>query len=157
MVYTFGYVGARVEKIVAFAERVNGVVVDIRYMPYSRAQVWQKWKLAEVLGSRYVWCRGLGNRNYKGGPVLLEDVGIGIEVVRSIVGSGRAAMLMCGCEELARCHRQQAVWAVSEALGEGWQEIARAELVESVGGRGGGGSGGGGRRGQSLVQTDMFQ
>ncbi|MBN1485299.1 MAG: DUF488 domain-containing protein [Chloroflexia bacterium] len=101
-VYTFGYSGKKPEQLERIASELDAVVFDVRYSPRSRNPLWNGKKLAALLGDRYRHVRALGNRNYRGGPVEIEDLAAGIQAIRS---SKRPVILMCVCSDVERCHR----------------------------------------------------
>lgn len=113
--YTVGYTGQTPAKLLAAAETLGAVIADIRISPRSRNPVWNKRKLQEAWGPRYVHIGELGNRNYKGefgDDVLLADVDRGVELVAALLARG-PVILMCACVDAAICHRSPAAEAVS--------------------------------------------
>ena len=64
--------------ITTLAERLDGVVVDIRFSPRSRIPDWSAGRLQKLLGDRYQHLPALGNRNYKSGAVEFVDLEAGV-------------------------------------------------------------------------------
>ena len=75
-------------------------------------------RLEPGLEGRYVWLRGFGNRNYKGGPLEFEDFeGAAAALREKLAGGGPAnVILMCACRDLKTCHRKE----VAERLSKEW-------------------------------------
>ena len=101
-VYTLGYSGRKPAEILQIAEGLDAVVFDVRFSPRSRVPHWSRKRLTELLGDRYLHIRALGNRNYRGGPIELEDFPAGLELIQD---SERPVILMCACKDPAICHR----------------------------------------------------
>jgi uncharacterized protein (DUF488 family) len=112
--YTFGYRGESIGNLKAHVERLNGMVVDVRYNPYSPNPTWSKLGLMKVFGERYIWLKDLGNRNYKGGPIEIVDMEAGLARIEGMT----APILLCACSDVTTCHRQRV--AVG-AMIEGWR------------------------------------
>ena len=77
------------------------------------------------MGSAYIHVRELGNVNYKGGPVEIEDLEAGLCKLRAILERG-PAILMCMCSNLRRCHRKVAADALA---GEGYAVVHLRQAV----------------------------
>jgi uncharacterized protein (DUF488 family) len=75
--YKFGYSGRLPDQLQSLAERLDGVVVDIRFSPRSRIPDWSGGRLRKLLGKRYRHLPALGNRDYKGGPIEFVDLQAG--------------------------------------------------------------------------------
>jgi len=171
--YTAGYTGKKPAMLLAVAERLGAVIVDIRYKPFSRAPMWTRASMQRVWGERYVYVHSLGNVNYKGGEVIFQDLETGLRTVRSmLLGSqpqllpeflrsepGVSVILLCGCMEVANCHRRLAAEAIAARMGIEWRELTHEDIMgvplesskkKARGGRGGSGAG-------SLIQPDMFR
>ena len=118
-IYTLGYVGWKVEDIEAVVKRLDAVLVDVRMVPRSRAPIWNGSTLHKRLGDRYVWLREFGNRNYKGTVEQIEiaDFPAGAAKLQAIAAGGRAIILLCGCPEVATCHRK----VLAEWLAQAWK------------------------------------
>ena len=101
-VYTLGYSGRKPAEILQIAEELDATVFDVRFSPRSRVPHWSRKRLTEFLGDRYRHVRALGNRNYRGGPIELEDFPAGLELIQD---SERPVILMCACKDPAICHR----------------------------------------------------
>jgi uncharacterized protein (DUF488 family) len=104
--YTFGYQGFLPEELVAKAEQLNALVLDVRFSPSSRDPRWRRQALVNVLGSRYRHAAEFGNKNYKGdGPIELADPRHGIAKVGPILLE-QPVILLCACWQWSTCHRK---------------------------------------------------
>ena len=100
--YGIGYHGRTLADIKRILQALDAVLVDIRFAPHSRNPEFRKAHLEAALGSRYVYLRAFGNRNYKGGPVAIVDYEAGRAALEAL---DRPALLMCMCPDPAACHR----------------------------------------------------
>ncbi len=105
--YTVGYMGWKLDELV---ERINSLggdpkVYDVRYSPYSRNRDFTRTSFSDKLGSAYVHAKGLGNINYRGGPIKLADPEPWYMIVKRDLDAGHPVILMCACWNLAECHR----------------------------------------------------
>ena len=101
-VFTIGYSGRKPAEIKLLAEELDATVFDVRFSPRSRVPHWSRKRLTESLGDRYRHVRALGNRNYRSGPIELEDFPAGLALIQE---SDRPIILMCACKDPAICHR----------------------------------------------------
>ena len=118
-ILTFGYQGLKMEKIVEYMVRRNAAVIDIRFSPYSPFAGWRKPSFQAALGDRYLWCKGFGNVNYKGGPVRLYDEAAGLKLIASI-GKHQVfdnIAIMCACQDVHHCHRKPVAYVIEGFLG----------------------------------------
>lgn len=114
--YTFGYSGRLPHELLALAEYLDAVVVDIRFSPRSRIPDWTAGRLTKLLGERYRHLPALGNRNYKGGPIEFVDLAEGVVMVGELLRK-RPVILLCACAEVQRCHRLPAAEAIVARYG----------------------------------------
>lgn len=103
--------------LLALTERHDARIVDVRYVPQSRAAQWNRGPLARVLGDRYFHLQALGNVNYKepAKGIRLMDLDAGIAAMRAVL-SETPAILLCACKSLASCHRLTAAEGIHAAL-----------------------------------------
>jgi uncharacterized protein (DUF488 family) len=101
-VYTLGYSGRKLDEVKAFVDEKQAILFDIRYSPRSRNPTWNEGNLRQALGARYKHIRALGNANYRGNSVRIQDFDTGLQ---AITRSGRPVILMCACKEYEHCHR----------------------------------------------------
>jgi len=119
-ILTFGYQGLKMEKIVEAIVKRNAVVFDVRFSPYSPFPGWKKQSFQAALGDRYVWAKGFGNVNYKGGGVRLYDEASGLKLVAAVQKHAhtiQAIALMCACADVEHCHRKVVAYVVNNYLG----------------------------------------
>lgn len=102
-VYTLGYSGKTVAQLRAIVERLDAVLIDIRFSPASRMPQWSGKQLREQFGSRYLHLRAFGNAAYKTGGIAIADYPGGIAALRDLDTS--AVILMCACGNPVECHR----------------------------------------------------
>lgn len=111
-IYTTGYSGKRITSLPDLLRRLDAVLFDIRYSPNSRVPHWRQGALEELLGSSYLHVPALGNINYKtGGEILINDLERGIRTIRA---EQKSIVLLCACEDAARCHRS----VIARSLGD---------------------------------------
>ena len=117
VLYTFGYEQRPPEDLLAEADRLDAVVVDVRIQPFSKRAAWGKPHLAALLGHRYRWVAGFGNKNYKGGPVELADPEAGLAQIADLIAEGRNIILLCYEADPANCHRSQVAALIAARFG----------------------------------------
>lgn len=66
---------------------------------------------------QYRWLRQLGNENYKGGAIVLNDAKAGVDHVCDLLRLGCTVILLCGCKDPATCHRTHAAGLIRERMG----------------------------------------
>ena len=116
-IYTLGSSGWSVEAVKTFLESVNGVAVDVRMVPRSRVAAFNGIAFSRLMGERYYWLSDFGNVNYKnGGPIAIADFDKGVERLGPLKSAGKAVVLLCGCPDVATCHRK----ILAERLAERW-------------------------------------
>jgi uncharacterized protein (DUF488 family) len=104
--YTLGYTGIRPAQLLAKADALGALVLDIRYSPRSRVGQWTGTELNRLLGLRYRHLPELGNVNYKeGGPIEINMPTVGVQQVVSILNT-QPAILLCACPDVDTCHRK---------------------------------------------------
>jgi hypothetical protein len=103
-VYTFGYSGRAVSELLAYAQKLNAFVVDIRLKPHSQMAQWQYNNLVTTLSGRYHLIQALGNLNYQGGPIQIKNMAAGASMVRDLLKK-KSVILLCACEDYHTCHR----------------------------------------------------
>ena len=102
IIYTTGYTGKDFEDLKPLIEHLNAVLVDIRFSPQSRRPEWTQDYLKLLLKNRYRHVAQLGNRTFRENRITIQNLDLGIKTVLSF---GINAVLFCGCEEFAQCHR----------------------------------------------------
>jgi len=103
--YSAGYRNLSLDAFCAFIAREGLVVADVRLRPYSILNpTWNQKALVQRLGDRYAWIPELGNLNYKGGPIALQNEAGGLERVRALLRD-TSVVVLCVCPDAATCHR----------------------------------------------------
>ena len=127
--FTAGYLGHTPEQLLAIADRMDALVVDIRWSPDSRVPGWRQSYLARTLGARYHYVRELGNVCYRvGPPVQIADLAAGLGILRELPSP---LILLCACRDYETCHRRD----VGEALRtEGWTVEELLWITEGIDG-----------------------
>lgn len=110
-IFTTGYTGKRIEALKPMLERLDAVLVDIRFSPNSRVMHWRKAYLSTLLKDRYHHNPNLGNRTFREGRIAIQNLELGLE---TLLASSFPVVLMCACKEYSRCHRR----VISEELGK---------------------------------------
>lgn len=113
-VFTAGYTGHTPQQLKQVAEEIDAIVFDIRFSPFSRNPAWIGANLAATLGNRYLHCKTLGNRNYRG------DYGNGIMIhiyekgLRAVQLAQKPVILLCACPHFEDCHRKVVAYKLLE-------------------------------------------
>jgi len=105
--YTIGYTGLNPALILELAVKLDARVMDIRYSPWSKSEMWDYDNLKRAWGVRYYeHCQWLGNVNYSQPErgIHLSDVISGTYHIKGAV-ERRNVILMCACAEVKSCHR----------------------------------------------------
>jgi uncharacterized protein (DUF488 family) len=119
-IYSIGYSGWKPDRITQLPAELDAVLLDVRFVPRSRYQPWDGRTFAARLGEGYRWAgKQFGNRAYKdpAGRIELADYEAGKAVVEAIIASGKSVILMCGCKDLATCHRKVVAERLAADLG----------------------------------------
>ena len=130
ILYTVGYTGLTPAALLATANTLDAIIADIRIAPRSRNAVWNKKRLIEAWGPRYVHVGELGNRNYKGEfgeGTLLVDEAAGVAAIVALL-QRQPVILMCACVDAASCHRTPAAEAVAAQTGAQIVHLSAADI-----------------------------
>ena len=122
-VYTVSYSGWTPEQLRQKAEELDATILDVRVKPSSRMPQWRKQALQTILESRYAHVPALGNLNYRGGPIMLQDFTTGAATLDVALKKG-PVMLMCVCRSYDKCHRKTIV----EKLAASGREFEHEEI-----------------------------
>ena len=125
MTYTAGYAGRTVDELDQLAEKLNAIVIDIRYSPRSRRPEWSRKRLIERFGERYYHLPEWGNVNYNRPtePIKINDLKEGSFRLPKIMKAnpGMNVILLCYCGDREICHRKTVATLVW--MGNGVQEV----------------------------------
>lgn len=115
-IYTVGYgAGWTPAHLSNEVVRLGAVLWDIRYAPSSRKPGWSQAALRDVFGRVYVHMAPLGNRNHRGGDIVLVNPEAALAPARAVLARG-SLVLLCGCADVSICHRRVAADYLSAAL-----------------------------------------
>ena len=105
MLYTAGYnAGWTPAQLHQTAIDLGAIVIDVRLNPTSNRKEWIKYNLASLLGWRYMHLPSLGNKNYRGGEIVLAKPEVGLAVLRQELAQ-RPVIILCACPDHTTCHR----------------------------------------------------
>ncbi len=118
LLYDFGYRGATVADLLKHAERLDAIVVDVRFSPWGRGD-FQQGRLQALLGDRYYWAKGLGNPAYREAvaEMHLHAPEQDLPRVEAWLRDGQAVILLCVCRYYAECHRQLVCRLLKQRMG----------------------------------------
>ena len=102
-IYTTGYTGQDINFLKPLTGKLDAMLIDIRFAPYSQVFHWRKVYLKALLGEKYRHIPNLGNRTFKEDKITIQNLELGIETILNLPVN---AILMCACEELENCHRR---------------------------------------------------
>ncbi len=109
IIHTIGYSKWSREALLARTRSLNGLLIDVRYSPYSRARPeFNREELARAFPD-YRHVEQYGNRNFRGGPVELAAPDDGARLVMELAASrDKNLVLLCACGRHENCHRSRA-------------------------------------------------
>lgn len=143
--FSFGYEGwgphtptliDAFDKVEAARGFAPPIMVDVRIRREVRAVGFRGSALAELIGDRYVWMRGLGNRCILTGEdgIQIADPGAVENLLQLVLNAhqdGRRVVFFCSCGPVDGCHRQ----AVGDlVLAAARKADADLEVIEWPGG-----------------------
>lgn len=100
--YTTGYAGKDINDLKPMLERLDAVLVDVRFSPTSDLMRWRQVYLKTLLREKYRHIPQLGNRASRAGVNQIQHLELGLKI---LISFGRNAALMCECADLRNCHR----------------------------------------------------
>lgn len=98
--YTTGFSGRDIGDLKPLVDRLDALLVDVRFSPNNELMRWRQIYLKTLLRGKYRHVAHLGNR---AGTSQIQHLDLGLKVLLSF---GANAVLMCECAELKDCHRQ---------------------------------------------------
>lgn len=127
VLYTIGYGGWKPNEFATTIRDMKpcgGMLVDIRFNPYSKTFVWTSEGLKNLVGKdNYFHLKALGNKSYGTGKITLVDPPAAYSPLMSIIFSGKSIILMCGCRYPNGCHRTVAAEHVMHMLEKQFSQI----------------------------------
>jgi len=116
---------------------LGAVIVDVRIQPYARRDPdFNRPALQARYGSKYVWIREFGNKNYKtNGPTEFVNLDLGSRRLGAIVADGTPVIFLCMCKSHEGCHRTELANMFNDQLGWEVKHLPHkdtAPLIESL-------------------------
>lgn len=104
--YDFGYgAGFKLVELANFCESRNIMIADVRWSPSSRNPQYRKPFLEKTLGRNYIHLPKLGNTNFKGSLIVIDDLFGGCDQLLKLLERSHVA-IMCVCWKFDTCHRK---------------------------------------------------
>ena len=129
--YDLGYLEIKkLEKLVSLVTVLDAVLVDVRFSPNSRNPQWRKKALEKKLGLRYHHLKALGNSNFKGGPIAIVDLKVGMNTLSTFLQS-KNVIIMCACSNRTICHRVKIAEAFEKEYGQKSIPLT-SEMVDEI-------------------------
>jgi hypothetical protein len=105
-----GYSGQRPSVLLARAEELNALVLDVRFKPRSKQSGWNEYELLRSFPvRRYAWWgHWWGNKNFATGSGFdLPDYEKGLEILEAKLARipYDSIILLCACRGETECHR----------------------------------------------------
>lgn len=118
--YTTGYTGKDINDLKPMLDRLDAVLVDVRFSPTGETLRWRQIYLKALLREKYHHVPQLGNRASGEERVQIQNLDLGIKI---LVSFNTSAVLMCECGDARNCHR----FVIAEEL---WRKGFDAEELE---------------------------
>src|SRR6476661_5630923 len=94
-IYTTGFEGREVTALPLLLDRLEAILVDIRFTPAGMPLKWSKEYLKLLLKNKYLHIPNLGNRSYKEPrKIAIQNLALGIKIITELRVN---VMLMCEC------------------------------------------------------------
>lgn len=100
--FTTGYAGKDINDLKSMLDRLDAVLVDVRFSPTSELMRWRQIYLKTLLREKYYHLPQLGNRGFRERAIQIQNLDLGIKV---LVSFNANAVLMCECADGRDCHR----------------------------------------------------
>jgi uncharacterized protein (DUF488 family) len=100
--YTTGYAGKDINDLKPMLDRLDVVLVDVRFSPTGETLRWRQIYLKALLREKYHHVPQLGNRASGEERVQIQNLDLGIKI---LVSFNTSAVLMCECADSKKCHR----------------------------------------------------
>lgn len=100
--YTTGYAGRNINDLKPMLDRLDAVLVDVRFSPTDEIMRWRQIYLKALLREKYHHVPQLGNRANRRRPHQIQHLELGLRVLISFETN---AVLMCECADGRDCHR----------------------------------------------------
>lgn len=134
-IFTLGYAGLKLSDVKAWLESHSVLLVDVRFVPWSRNSQWKRENLQATLGDRYVWLRAMGNRNWRDPSmeaVELADPERGVRIASRLLQKNSICLLCLESDGPDgghwRCHRAEVADLIAAETGATVQPLTAADL-----------------------------
>jgi uncharacterized protein (DUF488 family) len=126
MIYTTGYTGLKIEKLIAKVEELDAFIIDIRIKPWSRNKTWGQSNFIRTFKEKYIaGGEFFGNLNYRA-PIEqaeLKNYAGGLKMIEKLLnGEDKNIIFICMCKDREDCHRK-IIAANLEKAGIGVREL----------------------------------
>lgn len=101
--YTTGFLGRDIGDLKTMLERLDAVLIDVRFSPTHELMRWRQVYLKALLREKYRHVAQLGSRRARTGANQIQHLDLGLKVLLSF---GTNAVLMCECADSKDCHRE---------------------------------------------------
>lgn len=101
--YTTGFSGRDISDLKPMIDRLDAVLVDVRFSPTNELMRWRQVYLKALLREKYRHIAQLGSRATRTGANQIQHLDLGLKILLSF---GTNAVLMCECADLKDCHRE---------------------------------------------------
>lgn len=120
------------ETLARAIRKMGAVLVDVRYKPSSRDHQWRKPYLVRLLGKQYRHMKSLGNRNYKSGPIRLDEPEMGVYDLLKVLEQV-PVVIMCACWRRETCHRVKVIEIMEAMHGIESTPLKRSDINKFAG------------------------
>lgn len=100
--YTTGFSGRDINDLKPMLDRLDAMLVDVRFSLTSELMRWRQVYLKALLREKYRHVAQLGNRASRTGSNQIQHLDLGLKILLSF---GANAVLICECADLKSCHR----------------------------------------------------
>lgn len=100
--FTTGCAGKDINDLKPMLDRLDAILVDVRFSPTGEIMFWRQIYLKTLLREKYHHVPQLGNRSFREGKAQIQNLELGIKI---LVSFNANAVLICGCADLKECHR----------------------------------------------------
>lgn len=100
--YTTGYAGKDINDLKPLLDRLDAILVDVRFSPTSEIMRWRQIYLKTLLREKYHHVPQLGSRAFRDVRHQIQNLDLGIKI---LVSFNANAVLMCECPDPKECHR----------------------------------------------------
>jgi hypothetical protein len=117
---TLGYSEDYAEDILRILLEDGWLLIDIRMSPYASPfyNFWHGEALKKEFPGKYWHLPQLGNKNYKKEDrhkgIEISNLEDGIRKIQILLNHGYKLILLCGCKDYHKCHREKVYEAIEK-------------------------------------------